>query len=87
MLAEHMMLYSSVCCAVCSPACCVAFSAVCCVSLTHRCPQGLQVAGQDLDLAPVLVCFLFGPPQSLGVPTRGLRQVGKLPRRGTQRRA
>lgn len=47
-------------------------------AVTYRAPQGLQVTGEGLELAPVLVGLLLGHPQGLGVPGGRVRQICKL---------
>lgn len=48
----------------------------------HCAAQGLQVAGQGLQLAPVVIGLMLGLAEQLSVTGRGVRQVCKLARRG-----
>lgn len=48
----------------------------------HRAAQGLQVAGQGLQLAPVVVGLVLGLAEQLGVAGGCVVQVGKLGVRG-----
>lgn len=48
------------------------------MAVTYRAPQSLQVAGEGLELVPVLVGLLLGHPQGLGVPGSRVRQICKL---------
>lgn len=44
----------------------------------HRAPQGLQVTGQGLQLATVVVGLVLGLAEQLGIAGSGIVQVGKL---------
>lgn len=48
------------------------------MAITYRTPQSLQVAGEGLELAPVLIGLLLGHAQGLCMPGSRIRQICKL---------